>query len=201
MQNINLYQHEQRDEGGPRPRSLLLGLLLLSLLLGLHAAWQGWRSYQAAEAAQTARQQAAQAQQQLDAVKANYREPVLDPALPARVTARESENRQLQRMADYLRDLDLQRRGGFVAYLLALADRHPPSGLWLTRIHLLDGGSELALYGLSQNQELFPLYLESLGRSEVFRGRQFARFEILRDQRDLLEFRLASRQAGEGRDE
>ncbi|QLF92458.1 MSHA biogenesis protein MshI [Pseudomonas sp. ABC1] len=201
MQNINLYQLERRTEAGLQPRAVLTGLLMLALLLVAHVAWQGWNIHQAGKAARLAQEQATQAQQQLDSFKAVYREPVLDEALRQQVVDRERESQQLQRMANYLRELDQQRRGGFVTHLTALAERHPPSGLWLTRIHLLDGGSELALHGFSQNQELIPLYLESLGRSEVFGGRQFARFEIERDSHDLLKFRLASRLAEEARDE
>jgi len=85
--------------------------------------------------------------------------------------------------------------------LPALADRPPPRGLWLTRIRLQAGGSDMLLRGLSQDQELLPLYLESLGRSKTLQGREFGSFDLQRDDSGLLAFRLASRAAEEGDDE
>ena len=185
MQNVNLYQRERRQQGGPRPRQLLLGACVLALALASHAAWQGWNLKQRASDRQLAEAQAVSAEAQLAAFKANYREPTLDTRLPAQ---REAENRQLQRLATHLRALDGQLRSGFAPVLTALADRHPPRGLWLTRIRLQAGGSDMLLRGLSQDQELLPLYLESLGRSKTLQGREFGS-------------RLASRAAEEGDDE
>ena len=201
MQNINLYQRERRRGGGPRQRHLILGLGLVALLLLSHGGWQGWRLHVAGQAALAAEGRAAQAEAVLAPIKANFHEPTADPRLPVRLAERESENRELQRLAEYLRDLDSERRGGFSSLLQALADRHPPSGLWLTRISLQAGGSELVLQGRSQNQELLPLYLQSLGQSPVFSGREFARFDLQRDPDDLLRFQLASKAGEEGNNE
>ena len=63
------------------------------------------------------------------------------------------------------------------------------------------GGSDMLLRGLSQDQELLPLYLESLGRSKTLQGREFGSFDLQRDDSGLLAFRLASRAAQEGDDE
>ena len=137
----------------------------------------------------------------LDVVKTGFQEPVLDPAMPRQLAEREAENRELQRLADYLKTLDAQRSSGFVALLQGLADRHPPRGLWLTSIRLQAGGDELALQGLTQDQELLPLYLRSLGQSSAFSGRDFAHFDLQRDEQDLLRFRLASQALAERGDE
>lgn len=201
MQNVNLYQRERRRKGGPRPRQMLLGACALALLTLLHGAVQGWQLHRAGEARQQAEARATAAEARLAAFKVDYREPKLDAQLPVQLAEREAQNRQLQRLADHLQKLDSQLRGGFAPLLTALADRHPPSGLWLTRIRLQAGGSDLLLRGLSQDQELLPLYLESLGRSEALRGREFARFDLQRDDAGLLRFRLSSRADKEAADE
>ncbi|WP_019341533.1 PilN domain-containing protein [Stutzerimonas stutzeri] len=201
MQNINLYQRERRSGGGPRPRQMRLGAALVVAVLAIHGAWQGWQLHAAGQAAVFAEQQAAQAEARLDVVKADFREPTLDPQLPLQLAEREAENRELQRLADHLKTLDAQRSSGFSALLQGLADRHPPQGLWLTRIRLQAGGDELALQGLTQDQELLPLYLQSLGQSSAFSGRAFARFDLQRDDRDLLQFRLSSQAMTEPDDE
>ena len=201
MQNINLYQRERRRSNGPRPRQMQAALALVALLLALHGAWQGWRLQAARDAASLAEQRASQAEAELGIVKADFREPTLDARLPVQLAEQDAENHQLQRLADHLRDLDAQRRGGFAPLLQALADRHPPRGLWLTRIRLQAGGADVGLQGLSQDQELLPLYLQSLGQSSAFSGRDFARFDLQRNEQDLLQFQLSSRLGAEGDDE
>jgi len=201
MQNINLYQRERRSGGGPRPRQMQLGAALVITVLTVHGAWQGWKLHTAGQAAVLAEQQAGQAEARLDVVKADFREPALDPRLPLQLAEREAENRELQRLADHLKTLDAQRSSGFSGLLQGLADRHPPQGLWLTRIRLQAGGDEMALQGLTQNRELLPLSLQSLGQSSAFSGREFARFDLQRDDSDLLQFRLSSQAVTEQDDE
>jgi hypothetical protein len=198
MQNINLYQRERRRGGGPRPRQMRLGAALLVAALSIHGAWQGWQLHAARGVAMLAEQQAIQAEATLEAIKADFREPRLDPKLPQQLAEHEAENHELERLANHLKALDAQRSSGFAALLQGLADRHPPQGLWLTQIRLQSGGDDLALQGLTQDQELLPLYLQSLGQSTAFRGRDFAHFDLQRDKQDLLRFRLSSQAVEQG---
>jgi hypothetical protein len=96
------------------------------------------------------------------------------------------------RLIAYLQLLSSQRTSGFVAPLLALAENHPASGLWLSGISLREGGVHMRLQGLSQDQELLPAYLQRLGQSPVFSGREFARFDVQRGDDQLLHFDLSS---------
>ncbi len=192
MQNLNLYQVERKRRGGPRRAQMLLGLAALALLCGLHAAWHGWQLHKGAARLAQAEKQAQQQEDLLAAAKASFVEPQLDSRLPAELAAREADNRQLQQMIGYLQVLASQRSIGFVAPLQALAEQHPPSGLWLTAINLDAGGSQLRLRGRSQNQELLPEYLQRLGQSAVFKGREFARFDVQRGDDQLLQFDLSS---------
>lgn len=201
MQNINLYQRERRTGGGPRVRHMGLGAAIVAVALAAHSAWLGWQLHSVSEFAEVAEQQAQQAEASLSLARADFQEPTLDPLLPQQLTALEAENRELQRLTDYLKALDAQRSAGFAALLQGLADRHPPQGLWLTRIRLQAGGDALSLQGLTQDQELLPLYLQSLGQSSAFSGRDFARFDLQRDDRDLLRFRLSSQAVAEQDDE
>jgi hypothetical protein len=148
--------------------------------------WQGGDKLRLAE------QAAVQAEQQLADQQAVFVEPVLDPQLPIDLAKQQAANQQLQRLLDYLKLLSAQQSAGFVAPLQALSERHPPEGLWLSRIELLRGGEALRLQGYVQDQELLPLYLHSLGQSEVFRGREFARFDLRRNPEGMLTFNLSS---------
>lgn len=198
MQNINLYQRETKQRRGPRPKQMVLGWVLLFAVLLLHGGWQGWQLQKVTQLADAAQVRAQNMQSEFDAAQASFVEPQLDPQLPLLLAQQEHSNLQLQRLVAHLRLLAQQQSAGFVAPLAALSERHPPSGLWLNEIALRDGGTTLSLQGLTQDQQLLPLYLQSLGVSPVFHGREFARFELQRDDAGLLSFRLSSRLDEEG---
>ncbi|PTS82082.1 MSHA biogenesis protein MshI [Pseudomonas sp. HMWF032] len=192
MQNLNLFQIERRQKSGPRRAQMLLGLgVLLVACLG-HAAWTGWQLHEGAQRLAVLHAQAQEEEAQLEAVRGNFVEPQLDTRLPEELAAREHDNRELQRLIAYLQVLGVQRSAGFVAPLTALTEQHPQSGLWLSGISLHQGGRHMRLQGRSQDQELLPQYLQRLGQSAVFKGREFARFDVQRGDDQLLHFDLSS---------
>lgn len=193
MQNLNLYQVESAQRSGPQPQQMLIGLVAMLFLCLLHGFWQGFQVYRGTSTAAVAEAQAQQAEQQLIEAKAQFIEPQLNPDLPLRLADQEARNRELQRLISYLEILARQQRVGFVAPLAALAEQHPPSGLWLNTIVLTEGGTDLRLKGTSQTQELLPEYLQRLSQNAVFQGRQFARFDVQRGDDALLHFDLSSR--------
>lgn len=200
MQNINLFQTQAPQRSGPQPVLMGLGAALVVLLALLHAAWTGWQLSEAEQAA-------AQAEQQAQAGEATLAElsgaalPQPDPTLPGQLAGQQASNDRLARVAEYLEVLDAQRSGGFVPVLQGLAERHPPAGLWLTRIVLDDGGQRLSLEGLAQRQALLPAYLHSLGQHPAFGGRTFGQFDVTREDSGLLRFELSSRAEAEPSDE
>ena len=198
MQNINLYQVEHKRRDGPSPRQMILGWVVLLVLMLLHAGWQAWQLRQHTAQADAAQLRAQQLEGDFERAKGSFRAPQLDPSLPLQLAKQEAANQQLQRLVSHLQRLGAQQRSGFVAPLAGLSERHPPTGLWLSRIRLAEGGSQMSLQGFSQDQELLPLYLQSLGVSPVFSGRAFADFELQRNEAGVLSFRLASRLKDEG---
>lgn len=193
MQNLNLYQVEKTARNGPQKPQMLAGLVLLVLLCVSHGVWQGWQVYVGAQRLTQAQSLEQQQLHQLEDVKASFVQPILDPQLPLRLADIDAQNKALQRLVSYLDVVARQQRIGFVAPLSALAEQHPPSGLWLNAISLRDGGTQMRLQGFSQNQQMLPQYLERLGRSAVFKGREFARFDVRRGDDQLLHFDLSSR--------
>lgn len=192
MQNLNLYQFERKQRSGPQPMHMLAGLLLVLLVCALHAGWQFWQVQQGVTRLSQAEAAAQEQELRLQAAQAGFVDPQLDARLPLEVSAREAENRQLQQLLGYLQLLDQQNRRGFVAPLQALTDQHPASGLWLNAIQFSEGGRQMRLQGIAQDQEMLPSYLQGLGQSEVFKGREFARFNVRRAEDQLLHFDLSS---------
>jgi hypothetical protein len=192
MQNLNLFQVERKQRSGPRNRHILMGLGAVVLLCVVHASWQAWQLQVGAQ--RLAQVQAAAQEQEtlLEIARGSFVEPLLDERLPLVLSEKERDNRELLRLIAYLQLLSSQRTSGFVAPLLALAENHPASGLWLSGISLREGGIHMRLQGLSQDQELLPAYLQRLGQSPVFSGREFARFDVQRGDDQLLHFDLSS---------
>jgi Tfp pilus assembly protein PilN len=191
MQNINLYQPEGRRSAGPRPRQMLLGLAVLACLLLMHGGWTAWHSHAGAQALAQAEQRSRQVEAELLARQANFQEPQLDARLSEQLAELESGNQRLKLLADHLLSLEARHREGFAPLLAGLAEQHT-DGLWLTRIHLRDGGQQMRLEGLAQEQTQLPRYLASLSGSPALQGREFAELQVRREDSGLLRFSLAS---------
>lgn len=193
IQNLNLYQPQRaRRDGRPQRWQALLALAVLLLVICADGLWGYWRLQRMQAQAVVAEQAAVSAEAALAEAQRTFREPQPDPRLPQRLAALEASNRQLQQLADHLQQLLRERSGGFSPTLDALAEQHV-AGVWLQQIRFEQGGSELLLEGFGQTPALLPGYLHSLGRNPVFTGRQFARFDLDRDEAGVLRFRLASR--------
>lgn len=192
MQNLNLFQVERTQQSGPQRAQMLLGLGIVLLLCLAHASWQAWQLHQGAQRLAQVQAQAQEEEAELATARGSFVGPKLDERLPEELTARERDNRELQRLIAYLQLLGSQRSAGFVAPLMALTEQHPQSGLWLSGISLREGGRQIRLQGRSQDQELLPQYLQRLGQSAVFSGREFARFDVQRGDDQLLHFDLSS---------
>ena len=192
MQNVNLFQPDAPQARGPGRRQMLLGLLALLGLMLLHGVWAGWDSVRTTQALERAERQARELETQLLSRQASFREPQLDTRLSEQLTELESGNQRLRRLADHLLSLEARHRAGFAPLLAGLADQHV-QGLWLTRIRLREGGEQVRLDGLAQEQTLLPRYLASLSGSPALQGRQFAQLQVRREDSGLLRFSLASR--------
>lgn len=79
------------------------------------------------------------------------------------------------------------------AYLEGLG-RQRPEGLWLTRIVVANGGTDIALGGSALEPGLLPVYLESLGTEQAFAGLTFGDLVIERSAAEprRLDFRIAA---------
>ncbi|MGV8841839.1 MAG: PilN domain-containing protein [Pseudomonas sp.] len=194
MQNLNLYQREKINRSGPQPKQMWLGLGALLLLCVLHGAWLNWQLQEGGQRLVQAERLAQAQGQQVEAAQASFVAPQLDARLPVQLARQEAQNQSLQRLLRLLAVRAEQQRGGFVAPLAALAEQHPPSGLWLNDIALR--GSDMRLQGFSQNPQLLPQYVQRLSQNAVFQGRLFSRLDIKRnDDTHLLQFDLSSRPA------
>ncbi len=73
--------------------------------------------------------------------------------------------------------------GGFSDHLAALS-RQRTSQLWLQRVSLRGGGSDIRLDGFSYDPEQVPRFIQGLATEKAFQGQGFRHFIIDRDAED-----------------
>ena len=98
-----------------------------------------------------------------------------------------------QKVKDALSKGSFGSTDGFSGYFEALAKGHI-GGIWLTGIHIAQGGALLSFNGKSIDPELIPVYLKRLSKEPVFNNRAFNILEMQRAEAEpeLLLFNVAT---------
>lgn len=183
-QQINLYQAEFRKQ---RQLFTARNLALAIVLLG--AGLLAYYGIALREVAGLSERLALQERQRDEALA---RLEQLRAALPARAKSVELEQeverlraelQARQQVASLLGDKVSGNVEGFVEHLSGLA-RQKPSSLWLTKVVIGKGGTDLLLTGSALQPEQVPRYLQRLSQEKVFMGAEFRRFEIARPEKE-----------------
>lgn len=103
-----------------------------------------------------------------------------DPQLEAKVVQLQATQSDKLTLRNFLRQGIPGNSDGFSAYLADLARFHKP-GVQLTHVNLTGGGENIWLEGQTRSGELVTRYLDGLGRSDIFRGREFKHLAISRE--------------------
>ena len=126
----------------------------------------------------------------------------LQAKLPASTKSQllEDEIRLLSRELEHKRQVEqalstgsFGNREGFSGFFEGLARQHV-SGLWLTKVTLHNGGTQLVLSGKTNNAELIPIYIQKLASEPAFTGLSFNVLEMSRDEEDtdIIVFNMAT---------
>lgn len=116
-----------------------------------------------------------------------------DPALEQRIERLRAERNFKLDMLDRLQRNQFGNRAGFSAYLRGLSRQHVPE-LWLTRVIVDNGGTELMLEGSAMAPAIVPRYLQRLSHESAFSGKEFRSVRMQRpEERDWhIDFTLAT---------
>lgn len=177
-QNINLYSADLR----PSRELLTLGNVALAMsaalcliialaIYGMSRTTDEQRSFKAVET----RLQEMQAQVTLYAVQQGQRRQ--DPELLSRLAQAEKRLANRRAVLARLQGGDLGGRQGFSGIFSGLAEVSV-DGVWLTRVEVRAGGSDLALGGRVLSESQLPRYVEALGANPNFAGREFGALEV-----------------------
>lgn len=198
-QQINLYQpllRTQRKIFSLQTMVLISVILLAALtLIGAYARWQLHLLQEQQLALQTQEQQVAARMTELTNRLSADRNP---DALAAEVAALEADLAARRTVLARIGQRDAGSNRGFSAQLAGLA-RQSLDGLWLTGVHLEQGGSRVGLEGNTVTPALLPRYIQKLDQEAAFDGVRFESMRIYRreDTGRYVGFRLASEREDE----
>ncbi len=192
-QQINLYQPVFRRERKVFSAVAMMEVLAVVVvaLLGVYT-WQFVATHTLQRQLDIYQQRQMVAQKHLSELMLKLSSRKVNPVL-ADVLSRAKQ--ELAGRRAVLRVLSSQSHGntqGFASVLGALS-HSVHAGIWLTRVNLSDGGTQVALAGRITRAEKLPQYLNQLRRQPVVSGYRFAKLEIVRDKKTgQLHFLLAT---------
>ncbi|MGS2721202.1 PilN domain-containing protein [Paraglaciecola aestuariivivens] len=94
-----------------------------------------------------------------------------------------------QRVLAELSGQESLKSNGYANLMLELAQNHP-KGLWLTHIQL--DGQKVVMEGAANDSAIIPKWLNSLGKTNYFKGQKFADTRLYRDENQQLSFVITS---------
>jgi len=191
MQQINLYNKSLRKKIlAFSLQRMAQGAFALLLLLGL---WHGINLYQVSSLQKEINNSKTvlfEKQKKLQLFQASLPKVKKDLHLKVTLTRLEQDLINKQAILDILSDQKLGNTKGFTGHFEGLA-RQTIKGLWLTKLHFLQGGASLNIQGYSKQPELLPQYLQALSSETAFKGTEFNHFIIQReDKNNVLSFML-----------
>lgn len=114
-----------------------------------------------------------------------------DSALAKLITQKTKELEKKQRALKVLSQDEFGNASGFAGLVGGLA-KHRLEGLWLTRLRIAEGGTDISLKGITTKANLLPKYLQRLSSEKSFSGITFKYFamDINEDKKHWLDFSL-----------
>ena len=114
-----------------------------------------------------------------------------DSALTKLITQKTKELAKKQKVLKILSQDEFGSASGFAGLVGGLA-KHRLEGLWLTRLRIADGGTNISLKGITTKANLLPKYLQRLSSENSFSGITFKYFAMDRneDKKHWLDFSL-----------
>ncbi len=185
-QQVNLYLPEFRPRRHWCTASQVAAVWLIALLLAGGVIWDQRQEVERLQARQEqldARRQALLAR--VEEARRKFPPRQQSPQLVSRVGELERELRNKQRVLEMLEDGGIGATGGFSSHLAALA-REIVEGVWITALELRGGGTGLRVRGSTVQPRLVPLYIERLGREEIFHGTPLEQVQLERPEQDPL---------------
>ena len=173
MQQVNLYQDELR------PKKLNYSAVMLTqlcvILVVVFAVATGFIYFQLQQhqmklALSQQKQKSAMSSLQKIQTELSLRKK--DATLAKRIVDRTKELSSKQKVLNILSRDEFGNTKGFIEHVSGLA-RQRIEGLWLTKIRIASGGTNVSLTGTTNQPSLLPKYLQRLSAEKAFAGTEF----------------------------
>lgn len=177
IQQINLYQHGDTNNGQVWSNPYLLAVFSTALLLLTVSIFSIVKFHNNQDAQKLLQAQMQQAQAHLQQLQAQYPKQQIDSGLTLELQKTRAYYQNLSQILELLADTKSDRSLGFSRYLSALADQ-ADNNVWLTAIRINSETESISLKGSTFKPEQIPLLLQRLQNTSVFKGRHFARLSV-----------------------
>ncbi|MDC9725155.1 MAG: PilN domain-containing protein [Gammaproteobacteria bacterium] len=168
MQQINLYQAQfQPTEVILPPRQVFLIVILFITVLSVISLYSQQKNSILEKSIH----------QQQQHTLSNIGTSTVSPLLDSELHNLERQQQKKKMLLDYLTQQSFGNSQGFSKTLRTLSQQKI-NNVWLTSFSLLDGGQTITLHGEALQSSQIPLYIDSLGKSPHFHGKQFSVFQL-----------------------
>ncbi|PID43798.1 MAG: hypothetical protein CSB48_03130 [Proteobacteria bacterium] len=193
MQQINLYTDELRPRKTPLSLLHMVTALVLVILVLVGVTIVTYREHQSVTVELAKKREAAgHLEQGVESLRERTAGIVRNDALAAANDRLQKQLENRERFVDSLGAKLESGSHGFSSLLVGLA-RQKRDHLWLTRVHVSEGGGSFGLEGVASSPELVPQYIQALRAEPAFSGRSFDLFEMNQSETShLLDFSLTS---------
>ncbi len=182
LQQINLYKEKKQKKIILPLRQIIVINLVVITLLFIYSVYTFYEYYKTASELQKLKIR----QEKLDKglVSAQKAVPTEEQKeqLQKKLLEMQQENAYKEKMYATLRQLHYQDSTGLAAYLNAMAEQSM-SDLWITKFHLEQNGVIISFEGVTLNSSSVPKYLQMLGKTKVFSGKNFDKLQIYFDEK------------------
>ena len=199
LQQVNLYQDELKTLKLKFSAATLVQLSAMLLVICSIIAGIRYVQLQQQQSALVEVQQNKNiAMAELQKIQAELSTRKKDEDLAKKIIDRTKELANKQNVYNILSQDEFGNTDGFIEYVSGLA-RQRVDGLWLTKIRISSGGSDIALHGTTSKPALLPKYLQRLSDEKAFSGTEFQNLLMARKEKksQWLDFSLQNKKDNE----
>ena len=125
----------------------------------------------------------------------------VDSSLKERVDREKQLMAKRNKVIDYLENENLLAEKSFTAAVDQLS-KQTINGIWLQRFRIMNGGSDVELYGVTKKPNLISDYLTQLSERTAYEGRAFRQIQMnYLDEERISEFFLSTQEPQEPKEE
>lgn len=158
-------------------KSLILGLSVMVVLLGLYGGVVRWENQQLTEESTRVGAELSGGQEELARLNQDIAQRKVSSETQAALQRAEAALRGRERVKVALESGALGSQDGFSEFLRAFA-RQTQDGLWMVSLQMAEGGRNITLEGRTLNPEQIPGYIRGLNSEPTLRGRSFEALNV-----------------------